>query len=192
MAGWPASTSTQPLLASPILAGLGSWYLCWILHSLWRLQHWGGWWEEGIWWVDKLKRQKETSQCGNVILEAWTQSSFNASLSRSSFTDIADIINQYLPVHRASLTKYCFVYLLLSSLFFKYKNEELYIKTNNKGKRIQEGSDSHLHWRGEKHFLSGYYVPGTFTSCHLYFSQKMIPLQGVLTLLLRKLRFRRV
>lgn len=46
----------------------GRCYLCWILHSLWQLQRWGGWWEEGIWWVDKLKRQEQTSWCKSITL----------------------------------------------------------------------------------------------------------------------------
>lgn len=45
-------------------------YLYWILHSRWRLQRWGRWWEEGIWWVDKLKRQKQASRSKNIILGA--------------------------------------------------------------------------------------------------------------------------
>lgn len=46
--------------------------------------------------------------------------------------------------------------------------------------------------RGRKHLLSTYYMSGTFTCCRLEFSQQLIPLQSILTLLRRKLRFREV
>lgn len=158
---WPAPTSPQPL-AGPHPGRFGRQYLCWTLHFLSQLQHWGGWWEEGTWWVDKLKRQTQTNQGENIIpgTRSWP------CIAQSPFIYTADT-NEYVSVHRFNPVLFC---LSAGTLSFHAK-----ARSHLERPTIKEHLRRQWQWlarkaRGEKHFLSTYYVSGTFTHCYFAFS----------------------
>lgn len=142
LAGQPQPNPAPLRLPSPCWFGRG--YLCWILHSLWRLRHWGGWWEEGIWWVDKLKRQKQTNWCKSIILGARCHSLIHPHRCKWLLICTQGKFSQVLFSKSAVI------------LCFWCKNQELYSNTNNKGEA--QWQSPALKGRGEKHFLSTYYM----------------------------------